>query len=212
MHKVCFIGIDPSINGTGITIFHRNCYYFYIICKTKKSYNLFNSFGCNITPFLINTKKYYFEKILFANSILNLAISNLELYNCSIYCGIEGYSYGSHGKLAEIGELCGILKYHLFRHSKIMEVESFPPTIVKKFGAGYGQSGKGDLVLEFCEMFPNFYKLRYREELKDLVDSFYITNLTIAKYLLKYTNKQLTCIKDKKIKKYLKELIANDCE
>ena len=211
MDKRAFIGIDPSMNSTGISIEYDDIIEHHIICRTKKSFNMFSEIP-NCIPYLPDNKiinKSYFNKILFVNSILeDIVIKKLILKDIhDIYVGIEGYSYNSESRrIFEIGELCGILKYSIFKCAFVTDLTIFPPTIVKLFGADNGQSSKGDLVLEFCEKFPKFYSYRYRDELKDLVDSYYILKLTKIKYDLDEGNRISENINDKIIKFLKKEI------
>lgn len=71
----------------------------------------------------------------------------LETETTKVY--IEGYSMGSRGKVFHIAENTGIIKYKLWKAG--IEVESVPPTVIKKFATGKGNSDKEKMQAAFFE-------------------------------------------------------------
>lgn len=53
---------------------------------------------------------------------------------------VEGYAFGTHGNLANIAELSGILKHHLWLRNIFME--EVPPSTLKKYATGKGNADK----------------------------------------------------------------------
>ncbi len=55
---------------------------------------------------------------------------------------LEGYSFGSKGKVFHIAENTGILKYKI--HNMGVPLEVIPPTTVKKFATGQRKCRQND--------------------------------------------------------------------
>ena len=63
---------------------------------------------------------------------------------------IEGYSFGSGGKMCHIGEWGGVLRLELMKRG-ITKIWSVPPSTLKKFVIGHakpGKSGKDVMLLK----------------------------------------------------------------
>jgi len=106
----------------------------------------------------------------------------------STFVGIEGYSFGSHGKVFNIAENTGILKYNLFDWG--IKHEVYPPTIIKKFATGKGNSSKEMMIESFIDE-TNIdlqeilgTKSPLVSPINDLVDSYWIA---------KFTHKEVVC-------------------
>jgi Holliday junction resolvasome RuvABC endonuclease subunit len=91
---------------------------------------------------------------------------------------IEGYSYGSTGRVFQIAENGGVLKFLLWRNHIPYDV--VPPTVVKKFATGKGNANKelieqsfvaetGFNVKKELDMTPKQWNPS-----SDIIDSFYI--------------------------------------
>lgn len=92
---------------------------------------------------------------------------------------IEGYSMGSHGNTFDIGENTGILKYKLY--TKGLRYGTVPPTSLKKFAAGKGNSDKNVMYEAFIKETKNDLKTLFNYKgvkignpLSDIVDSYYL--------------------------------------
>ena len=99
---------------------------------------------------------------------------------------MEGYAYNAKGKVFQIAENTGLLKYKLFQQG--IPVEVFSPTEIKKFATTKGNANKGKMHESFMKetkinlietITPD--KSEAINPVSDVVDSFYI-----CKYL--YTN------------------------
>jgi hypothetical protein len=91
---------------------------------------------------------------------------------------IEGYSYGSKGRVFEIAENGGICKYLLWRNG--IDYEVVAPTLIKKFATGKGNATKEGMGISFM-LETNFdikSTLGMTEKQwnpsSDLVDSYYV--------------------------------------
>jgi crossover junction endodeoxyribonuclease RuvC len=65
--------------------------------------------------------------------------------------GVEGYSFGSHsGRIADLAELTGILKYKLYYHFLVhtSNIWNIVPTQVKKFATGKGAKVDKNVILK----------------------------------------------------------------
>jgi len=95
---------------------------------------------------------------------------------------LEDYSYGSKGKVFEIGENTGVLKYVLWKSSFAdVTLHLVSPTAVKKFATGKGSSDKWGMMEAFekktgynihNEITPD--KETGTSPSSDIVDSFWI--------------------------------------
>ena len=62
---------------------------------------------------------------------------------------MEGYSFGSTGRVFNIAENTGILKYNLW--AALIHFDVLAPTTVKKFATGSGSASKVDMFNQFVE-------------------------------------------------------------
>lgn len=91
---------------------------------------------------------------------------------------IEDYSMGSTGRVFNIAENTGILKYRFWNLG--IEYATVPPTVIKKFATGKGNSNKEKMQ----ESFEIENSIRLKEELRqtekqwnpssDIIDAYYI--------------------------------------
>jgi len=99
---------------------------------------------------------------------------------------LEGYSYGSTGRVFHIAENTAILKYNLW-DSKII-VDIVPPTTIKKFATGKGNSNKQKMHDSFVEENPSadlcsFLTPRSSNiisPVSDIVDAYFITKYGLS--------------------------------
>jgi len=92
---------------------------------------------------------------------------------------LEGYAYSAQGRVFNIAENTGILKYKLWQ-SRI-PVEVIPPSAVKKLATGKGNSDKAAMYVQFTQdtdiplmdiISPE--KTKVSNPVSDIVDAFYI--------------------------------------
>lgn len=89
---------------------------------------------------------------------------------------LEGYSLGSKGKVFSIAENTAILKYHLLQ--RYADVRIYPPTVVKKFATGKGNSNKRamkdayetQVTLPYLQPVSHYTESPYT----DLIDAYWI--------------------------------------
>ena len=194
--KELYVGIDPSINSTGVTIniWKDNSLFtevFYIIKGnklTKKEQNVAEDDDLNKVIYSTYEKidikdavdSHELELIKTKNllNIVNVISHIISVYSkhCDyIYVGMEGLSYGSSVRTRSIYELAGL--NYLIRNElmtkHMCKLYILPPTEVKKFATGIGNCSKDAVINVFSSIFPNLLKI---PKIDDIADSWFICN------------------------------------
>lgn len=194
--KELYVGIDPSINSTGVTIniWENNSLFtevFYIIKGnklTKKEQNVAEDDDLNKVIYSTYEKidikdahdSHELELIKTKNllNIVNVISHIITVYSkhCDyIYVGMEGLSYGSSVRTRSIYELAGL--NYLIRNElmtkHMCKLYILPPTEVKKFATGIGNCSKDAVINVFSSIFPNLLKI---PKIDDIADSWFICN------------------------------------
>lgn len=197
-----FIGIDPSVNSTGITIINDNNYcQFFIVHEnkfTKKEKNAALDY-CDIfhyCPYLkehvADTNNANERELAKAHNLSNIAntilnkieevirqIKTIDNIDSVTIC-IEGISYGSI-KSSAVMDLAGLNYLIRDRLSNYVLLVT-PPAEIKKFATGQGNANKNLMILTFKETFPDFEL----PKIDDVCDSYFM-----AKYAQNwYENQQ----------------------
>jgi hypothetical protein len=169
-------GIDYSLRCPCICTFVKkednfefsNCN-FYFVTETIKYQNTFS----NIHGNAYNVWAEDFQRY---ETLADWAIQYVG--DCD-QIGIEGYSYGSSGKVFHIAENTGILKYKLYQMSIPLTI--YPPTEIKKFATGKGNADKEKMYDAFLQetlvdikKIINYEKAKIDSPLSDIVDSYFI--------------------------------------
>ena len=169
-------GIDYSMSSpamcvhTGDSWSIQNCQFVYT-CKTKSK--IFHE-----SPFNGVVYPTYDIPINRFSQLSLIMIRFLEPLRPDMVA-LEGYSYGSSGKVFEIGENMGLLKFRLAACA--IPFVSYSPPHVKKYATGKGNAKKelmysafvddvGEKVLE--KFNPNHAKIK--SPVSDIVDSYFI--------------------------------------
>ena len=194
--KELYVGIDPSINSTGVTIniWENNSLFtevFYIIKGnklTKKEQKVAEDDDLNKVIYSTYEKidikdavDSHELELIKTKNLLNIvnAISHIiTVYSkhCdNIYVGMEGLSYGSSVRTRSIYELAGL--NYLIRNELMTKhmcnLYILPPTEVKKFATGIGNCSKDAVINVFSSIFPNLLKI---PKIDDIADSWFICN------------------------------------
>jgi len=93
---------------------------------------------------------------------------------------IENYAFGGSGRVYQIGENCGILKYLLSEVD--IDVDLLPPTALKKFATGKGNAKKQQMIEQFesetgVDLWEHFCIKKGKtipSPIDDIVDSYYL--------------------------------------
>jgi hypothetical protein len=143
---------------------------FYFLTDTKKYADFFLK---NIQGERFQDWSQDFERY---KSIADWAIDKVT--GCE-QIAIEGYSMGSKGKVFHIAENTGVLKYKIYSMGVPLEV--IPPTTIKKYATGKGNSDKDQMHQSFMEetgvdlrwkITPD--KTKIGNPVSDIVDSYFI--------------------------------------
>lgn len=139
------IGIDYSMTSPSVC-FHEgetwdasNAKFYYIVGKEKDVINDGVFFGSLYQKYASQQERYEF----LAQWTLDAAISNK-----AEYVFIEGYAFGAKGRLANIGENCGVMKQKLWKKTGMLCTE-FAPSEIKKHATGSGAANKERMVEAF---------------------------------------------------------------
>ena len=184
-------GIDYSMRSPSICVFagmERESFTFercrfYFLTDTKKyaDYFLTNIHGSRFHDWNTDEQRY--------KSIADWAMDNLQ--GCD-HIALEGYSFGSKGKVFHIAENTGVLKYKI--HMSGVPLEVVPPTTIKKFATGKGNADKTMMHKSFMddtginlkkEITPD--KGTVDNPVSDIVDSYFICKYLHDKVLRSYT-------------------------
>ena len=111
------LGIDPSLRRTGIACFNWCTGYKWVAIKPPSKLR-----GAARLHYIAEELKYYISEEWTRDPI--------EL------TAIEGYSYQSVGRLAQLGELGGVIRYLLYQ--KRVPVQIVAPSQLKKYITGKG--------------------------------------------------------------------------
>lgn len=176
-------GIDYSLTSPAITIHKgetwdvKNCTFHYMTKKPKHLVTK-NGFSGTIYPtYDTDTQRYH-----------NLSSWSLRIISEAKVdkVFIEGYAFGAVGRVFQIAENAGLLKYFIWNNNTPYEV--FAPTEIKKHATGKGNAPKDKLYDAFIE--ETAIDLRERlsiinkndwNPISDIVDSYYIAKLGFLK-------------------------------
>ena len=190
-----FIGIDPSINSTGMTIRTDTGYCRFFIIKgdklTKKEKNaqLDNS---EIFEYCLYQKENVkdtnnaHERELakahnlstIADTIYNIIEELLQQFRNgstinSVTICMEGISYGSIHSAAvmDLAGLNYLIRDRLHHHTVVGNLLVTPPAEIKKFATGAGNANKSLMITTFRGQFPDFEL----PKLDDVVDAYFMS-------------------------------------
>lgn len=140
------IGIDPSLTGTAI--YTGNQYY---LLGTEKD-------------------KHFDASVDYTMRLISLQrdIMSIVMHHNPDIVGLEGISFGSVGRLAELGALSYFIRAGLIEHKIPFMI--IPPTVIKKYWTGKGNASK-TLMIETAEKkgcnIPYFKKIKGQEYMDD---------------------------------------------
>ena len=175
-----YAGIDYSLTcpalcvyntDTGPLLFKNTSVFFRSNLARFKAFRDGNLEGCNHGPWKDDIDRY--------DDISSWAIGILKHFKVGqVY--LEGYSFGSTGRVFNIAENTAILKYNLWE--EYIGVEIIAPTQIKKFATGSGNASKEKMYEAFIEEYGDIdlrAKLTPRSTnaispLNDIVDAYYI--------------------------------------
>lgn len=184
--KECWIGVDQSLNSTGMTIQFSdkpNCMFFQFVS---------GSCPHSATVTFVDYHRVFSNTDDFSTNEINLVKAAHNLF-CAIYkkiqmhcigydiinVAIEGQAMSGFSKnqmmhLTDLVKLVSILEYN-FLKIKNCRLRIFPATTVKKSFTGNGRAKKEQMIETFRKFFPHF---DYHGKIDDVVDSFALSQLS----------------------------------
>lgn len=175
------LGIDPSLNGTGIVIMKNyKVIDFYFFSQVIKTVNNSNGHG-------ILNKETGMARL---NAIYEFFSDLLKKYDFD-YAGIEDYSYGSKSNSTfQIGGIGELLRLLLFRN--FIPFRDLEPSKVKKFATGHGNAEKSEMVLQAYK--DGFDVSKYGKNGEDLADAYWIAKMVSTELILKADYKYINSL------------------
>jgi len=174
------VGVDYSITCPCLCLFDerkefnfKNCFFYYLT-NTKK-------FADKILPNITGESfQEYVADVDRFDSISDWA-SNLCIGAADV--AIEGYSYGSKGKVFNLAENMGIFKHKLYKAG--VPVTIIEPSKAKKLATGKGNADKAAMYKAFCaetntDLVFTFNQKSLTNPVTDIVDSYYILKSLVA--------------------------------
>lgn len=177
------IGIDPSINSTGVCVDLGDKQYIYynIVGHATKKLKQFNHDNIYIIDYEKNTEKFddYSDKEQQKTNNIYLICSKIKdiisKYNPDVVL-MEGISYGSHGSRA-LSDLAGLnfsLRMAIKEIQGVKPMIIISPSAVKKFAIADGQADKEIIVDAWKRIDKNISDVK-DIKIDDLADSFFIS-------------------------------------
>ena len=168
-------GIDYSTTSPCICIFKKDgtinpidCNFsFFALDKWRPRWSALQNVNCYKLPKDLKL----IDKYIF---LADWTIEALRWHNGRVEKVIlEDYSYGSTGRVFHIAENVGILKLKLKQNG--FRYETVPPTVIKKFATGKGNSNK-EAMLEAWKAESNNFELVQEtgNPATDIIDSYFL--------------------------------------
>ena len=155
-------------NATGKFSYSGCSFFFLTENKRQSEIRCMNVFGERLSDW--NSDEHRYE------SIADWAVD--IVMGCT-HVALEGYAYSASGRVFQIAENTGILKYKLYLLS--IPVTVIPPTEIKKFATGKGNADKNAMYAAFShETGVNLKSVLTPKRadsvspVSDIVDSYYI--------------------------------------
>lgn len=175
------IGLDLSINSTGVCINKDNkkFKYYIITNKTSRAYLNFDNKYINIRIYnkLQPEGDYTQKESTKTRNIYNIVsiieeIIKKEKPDC---CNIEGISYGSRnsGALVDLAGLNFMVRQMLIKNNINYNIIS--PTANKKFAVGNGGVEKDVIVNSFLRLNPYLTNINKSIKLDDIADAYFLS-------------------------------------
>jgi hypothetical protein len=173
------IGIDYSITCPCLCLFDErktfkfdNCFFYYLT-NTKK-------YADKIAPNITGESfQEYVQDVDRFDTISEWA-TNLCIGAADV--GMEGYAYGAKGRVFNLAENMGLLKYKLYKHA--IPVTIVEPSKVKKCATGKGNADKQVMYDTFSKETNTDLKSIFNQKtlsnpITDVIDSYYVLKALI---------------------------------
>jgi Holliday junction resolvasome RuvABC endonuclease subunit len=179
-------GIDYSLTSPAVCVGKlvdgklefKNCKFHFI--KKNKSHESFDNFKAYDSPKYSNEIERY-------ENLANWTIECIRWFDGRAeHVYIEDYAFAATGRVFNIAENTGILKYKLSQNG--FRFTTIPPTVIKKIATGKGNANKELMYETFLEetnidlqnrLSPKSIKIS--NPVSDIVDSYYICQTGLHK-------------------------------
>lgn len=174
MNNIAVAGIDYSMTLPCICLHDNSGYEFHYLTSQKKYHIKLESDDYDIHGHVMPMWNDDLERW---DKISNWALDILEYWNLDLVV-LEDYSFASTGRVFQIGEHFGLLKYKMKRG--IIPFKTVPPTVLKKFATGKGNANKELLNESFIQETGWDVKKELQQTDKqwnpssDIIDSYYL--------------------------------------
>lgn len=206
--KIC--GIDYSVTSPGVVKAELDDNFNFIDIK----YLGFSSVKktCKTDDNLIFCKKEMFDNDIERYRFIRDNISNFLYSDGHIeYGAIEGYAYGSSGKVFNIAEGTIFVKKLMYDNNTKFKI--YEPNTIKMFSTNDGNAGKVTMHDKFVSLKDHLLILDHLEEYKnpkeDLIDAYFIMRLLQAELKLRYGFDELRNYSLKQIQAFNKVTKSN---
>ena len=177
------MGIDPSINCTGVCIYNdstnRHDYYM-IVSKCTKKMKDFRHDYVNIIEYNkreSNKGEYYVKEYNKSANIHDICIILRDIiqHHEPDLIQMEGVSYGSRGSAALV-DLAGLnFAIRMTLLDEDIQYNILAPTTIKKFAVGNGSAEKDVMIASWKKLDKNISSID-TIKVDDLADSFFISH------------------------------------
>ena len=176
------VGIDYSLTSPCVCVsrdktFSNSFFYFLNDLKTVQG-KFHNILGEEHQEYLTDQERYENN----ASWVLSI-LSDFDKREVTIL--IEDYSFGSKGRVFNLSENCGILKYMLYKAG--YKFFTVAPTVVKKYATGKGNATKEKMYESFVkDTFVDLHSIispttKLGSPTTDIVDAWYIARYMCCK-------------------------------
>ena len=176
-------GIDYSLTSPAICVHEgdewsvKNCRFYYVVHREKSVVVSGQFYGEMYQEYLCDAHRY--------DNLSKWSLKTLTSNNVT-KCFIEGYAFNAVGRVFQIAENTGQLKYRLWKDKIPFQV--FAPPEIKKFATTKGNANKEKMYESFFE--ETMVDIRVELDIlnknqwnpvSDIVDSYYIAKLGFIK-------------------------------
>jgi Holliday junction resolvasome RuvABC endonuclease subunit len=189
-----FVGVDYSITSPGMCFFFGDendeftldkCKLYFLTPTKKYAGNFGKTISGTDYPIYGSEQERHDKISEWAMDLIRQheIFEKNELHSI----GIEGYAFGAKGKVFNLAENTGLLKYKVYKHGYLMQ--DIAPTEIKKRATGKGNANKiamGDAFKELTGF--DIYETITPDVQKgkgvcaDMVDAFYVCKCTHENY------------------------------
>lgn len=179
------IGIDPSMNSTGICI-NKDGIYKYVLLSTRPTKKMLSA-----VEGLENLRIVQVDKEPSAsgvegaiNQTINIAhiLKYVEFFldmNKPKYVVIEAPAFNASGRVADLAGLNHAIRLACLQRN--IKFYPLPPTTVKAATVGNGQATKEMMIQTWLKLFPE-YSLLESMKVDDLADAWALCNFPVENY------------------------------